>query len=62
MIEYILKTLLVSAPTLVAIAVIISTMCVYTLCQSKDVNVIVKWISPPIVFTLIFFHVTWICQ
>ena len=60
MIEYILKTLLVSAPTLVAIAVIISTMCVYTLCQSKDVNVIVKWISPPIVFTLIMASFVWI--
>ena len=60
MIEYILKTLLVSAPTLVAIAVIISTMCVYTLCQSKDVNVIVKWISPPVVFTLIMASFIWI--
>jgi len=60
MIEYILKTLLVSAPTLVAIAVIISTMCVYTLCQSKDVNVIVKWISPPVVFTLIMASFVWI--
>ena len=60
MIEHILKTLLVSAPTLVAMAVIISTMCVYTLCQSKNVNVIVKWISPPIVFTLIFASLVWI--
>ena len=60
MIEHILKTLLVSAPTLVATAVIISTMCVYTLCQSKNVNVIVKWISPPIVFTLIFASLVWI--
>ena len=60
MIEYILKTLLVSAPTLVAVAVIISTMCVYTLCQSKNVNVIVKWISPPIVFTLIMASMVWI--
>ena len=60
MIEHILKTLLVSAPTLVAMAVIISTMCVYTLCQSKNVNVIVKWISPPVVFTLIMASMIWI--
>ena len=60
MIEYILKTLLVSAPTLVATAIIISTMCVYTLCQNKNVNVVVKWLSPPIVFTLIFASLVWI--
>ena len=60
MIEHILKTLLVSAPTLVVTAVIISTMCVYTLCQSKNVNVVIKWISPPVVFTLIMASMIWI--
>ena len=60
MIEHILKTLLVSAPTLVVTAVIISTMCVYTLCQSKNVNVVIKWISPPVVFTLIMTSMIWI--
>jgi hypothetical protein len=60
MIEYILKLLTVSAPTLVLTAIVISTMCVYTLCQSRDVNVIIKWISPPMAFGLIFATLIWI--
>lgn len=60
MIEYILKLLTVSAPTLVLTAIVVSTMCVYTLCQSRDVNVIIKWLSPPIAFGLIFATLIWI--